>query len=341
MAELAQVSGNGDTAPSAPAGRSWPKMQRLALIGGTSVLALSIVVSPNIYAAVACLLLTFVYASRVWPKLCRMVLFAAIPNSVIWTSFLTLRGLGDSSPLTPSVRLYVRRLECWLFGGEMPSSILQRHLFDPAHPRPWDYVFLCVHVSFFLVPSIFFFGLWWSDRARSHRYLAALIMTLSVGVVCFWLLPSNPPWMNPPSGDPNPVPVVRVNSVVAEHLGIAAFGKDGRLDVEKNSLAAMPSVHLAVTFLCALAWRGRRRWGLLAAGYFVVMTFSLVYLGEHHVVDEIAGVALALIAWRLAPSVVTKTEKNLGPPLTSLGRTVAEQTSRRTRHLRGRPGPAN
>jgi PAP2 superfamily protein len=341
MAELAHISGNSEVAPSAPASRGWAKNQRLALIGGACVLALWIVVSPNLYAAVACLLMTLVYASRVWTKLCRLVVFAVIPNNLIWSGFVYLRGLGDSSPLTPSVRLYARRLECWLFGGEMPSSFLQRHLFDPNHPRPWDYFFLCVHMSFFLVPSIFFCGLWWTDRARFHRYVTALIMTLGVGVVCFWLIPSNPPWMNPASGDPNPVPVVRVNSVVAEHLGIAAFGADGRLDIEENSLAAMPSIHLAVTFLCALAWRGRRRWGAVAVGYFVAMTFSLVYLGEHHVVDEIAGVALALVAWRVAPRMLAWLESVVGTRLTDAYANAEGLVAARTRRLRVRLGSAD
>jgi membrane-associated phospholipid phosphatase len=31
--------------------------------------------------------------------------------------------------------------------------------------------------------------------------------------------------------------------------------------------------------------------------YAAVMAFALVYLGEHYVVDIIAGVALAVVAW--------------------------------------------
>jgi hypothetical protein len=341
MAELVQVSGSSKLTPSAPARPGWPRAQRLGLMGGAGALALWIVISPNVYAAVACLLVTLIYASRVWPKVCRLIVFAAIPNNLIWTGFVFLRGLGDGSPFRPEVRLYVRRLECWLFGGEMPSSILQRHLFDPAHIRPWDYFFLGVHASFFVMPSIFFFGLWWSNRARSRRYMASLVMILGTGAVMFWLLPSNPPWMNPASGDPNPVPVMRVNYYVAQRLGITSFAPDGSLAAENNSLAAMPSIHMAVTFLCALAWRRRRPWSVLSAGYLVLMTFSLVYLGEHHVVDELAGVAMALIAWRLAPSVVSWSETVAGPRLTSIATRVAEQTSKPTRRLRIRLGLAD
>lgn len=341
MAELAPVLHSGELASAGRGRRGWPKAHRLGLIGGACGLALWSAVSPNAYTVAACFALTLVYASRVWPKLCRLILFAVVPSNLIWAAFAFLRGYGADSPLKPAVRLYVRRIECWLFGGEMPSSILQRHLFNPAHPRPWDYFFLGVHVSFFMMPSVFFYALWWSDLARSRRYVASLVMTLCVGAILFWLLPSNPPWMNPASGDPNPVPVVRVNYYVAKHLGIDYFAQDGSLAVENNSLAAMPSIHLAVTFLCFLAWRGRRRWGVISAAYLVAMSFSLVYLGEHHVVDELAGVGLALVAWRIAPAVVAWVETVIGPHLTSIGTQVAERTFEPSRRLRVRLGLAD
>src|SRR5262249_25114634 len=98
MGELVQVSADREVAPEARTG-GWPNPHRLILAGVASILALWIVVSPNVYAAVACLLLTLVYATRVWPKVCRLVVFAVIPNNLIWASFVFLRGFGDSSPL--------------------------------------------------------------------------------------------------------------------------------------------------------------------------------------------------------------------------------------------------
>ncbi|MEA2586059.1 MAG: hypothetical protein QOF33_4144 [Thermomicrobiales bacterium] len=304
MAEVVQISGNLETVPTARPSRGWPKSLRLILAAVASILGLWIVVSPNAFAAVACLLCTLVYASRVWPKLCRILLFAAIPYNLAWTSFIFLRGMGDGSPLTPTVRLVPRRVETWLFGGELPTTVLQRHLFDPAHLRLYDFLFLGVHISFFAVPFLVAMGLCWTEPARGRRFLVALALLLTFALPVFFLLPGNPPWMNPGTGDPNPVSAYRVNAYGAERLGVEAFDRDGRLHVEENSMAVFPSIHMGVTFLLALsAPVGRRRWRWLTRFYACLMAFSLVYLGEHYVIDEIAGITLAVLAWRCAPRV--------------------------------------
>jgi membrane-associated phospholipid phosphatase len=71
-----------------------------------------------------------------------------------------------------------------------------------------------------------------------------------------------------------------------------------------NPVAAMPSLHTAYATLAAgFFWFGKKWWQkALLACYPFAMGFSLLYGGEHYVVDEIAGAAyaLAVIAgWRL------------------------------------------
>jgi hypothetical protein len=61
-----------------------------------------------------------------------------------------------------------------------------------------------------------------------------------------------------------------------------------------NPIAAMPSLHAALPALCALIGLhefGRRSWPLFAWAALVV--FAIVYLGEHYLVDAVAGVLLA------------------------------------------------
>ena len=61
-----------------------------------------------------------------------------------------------------------------------------------------------------------------------------------------------------------------------------------------NPWAAMPSDHFATALMTALVLADHdRRAALAAAGYAALLGFSLVYLGEHYVVDLIAGGALA------------------------------------------------
>ena len=71
-----------------------------------------------------------------------------------------------------------------------------------------------------------------------------------------------------------------------------------------NAYAAVPSLHAGYSFLLALfvfrlVGRGRGPWRWLLFAYPAAMAFTLVYGGEHFVVDILAGWAYALAAFVL------------------------------------------
>lgn len=67
-----------------------------------------------------------------------------------------------------------------------------------------------------------------------------------------------------------------------------------------NPVAAVPSLHAAMPLTITLMlWRLRPRWAPVAITYTLLMTPALVYLGEHYVVDALAGWAVALAAFVL------------------------------------------
>jgi membrane-associated phospholipid phosphatase len=70
---------------------------------------------------------------------------------------------------------------------------------------------------------------------------------------------------------------------------------------ESNPIAAMPSIHFAVTFLLVwVAWEYGRIWRVLAVVYAVSMGMALVYMGEHYVIDILAGGVVTSIGWLTA-----------------------------------------
>ncbi len=83
-----------------------------------------------------------------------------------------------------------------------------------------------------------------------------------------------------------------------------------------NPLAAMPSLHFATSMMAAqlLSETGPVA-GALGWGYTATLGFALVYLGEHYVVDLIAGAALTTAVRRLGPQA--------SPALRRFGRAVA------------------
>jgi PAP2 superfamily len=88
-----------------------------------------------------------------------------------------------------------------------------------------------------------------------------------------------------------------------------------------NPLAAMPSLHFATSVMAALllAETGPVA-GALGWAYACTLGFALVYLGEHYLVDLLAGAALTAAVRRLGPRV--------GPALVYGGRAVAALEAR-------------
>jgi membrane-associated phospholipid phosphatase len=72
-----------------------------------------------------------------------------------------------------------------------------------------------------------------------------------------------------------------------------------------NPFAAMPSLHFATSVMAAhvLSDVGRVE-GIVGWAYALSLGFALVYLGEHYVVDLVAGLALAEGVRSLSPAAV-------------------------------------
>jgi hypothetical protein len=69
-----------------------------------------------------------------------------------------------------------------------------------------------------------------------------------------------------------------------------------------NPLAAMPSLHFATSVMAAHQLRRAGAVpGTLGWAYALTLGFALVYLGEHYVVDLLAGLALTEAVRRYGP----------------------------------------
>ncbi len=88
-----------------------------------------------------------------------------------------------------------------------------------------------------------------------------------------------------------------------------------------NPLAAMPSLHFATTVMAALLLaEASPLVGALGGAYAATLGFALVYLGEHYLVDLLAGAALAGAVRRLGP--------RAGPTIARVGSAVAALEAR-------------
>jgi membrane-associated phospholipid phosphatase len=230
----------------------------------------------------------------------RGLVAAFVPYGIVWFVFTFLRSLADETILAKTLNTKVPSLERWIFNGELPTIQMQSEFYTPHELHVWDYYFTFVHWSYFLIPHSVALYLWWKHPARFRHYLAAMTLLLTVGLAIYFLIPTNPPWMAPES----------VYKVVGE----------------SNPIAAMPSIHFAITFL--LVWVARdsgRMWTILAWIYAISMGAALVYLGEHYVIDIVVGGLVTSYGWiaarawlaRVAPTMMNWSRQASRPKSTT------------------------
>jgi cytochrome c oxidase subunit IV/membrane-associated phospholipid phosphatase len=173
--------------------------------------------------------------------------------------------------------------------GVDPTVQLQRWLYTPRL-HFWDYLCWCCYMSHFFASFIIAAVLWKTNHARFRRFVPLFIGLTVLGYVTYVLYPAMPPWMA--SEYHHLPPTTRIIPVVLDHLhlhsGAAVFTGGDKFD---NNVAAMPSIHAAYPMLiCLFFWKGasaRKR--IVLAAYPICMAFTLVYTGEHFVIDILMG----------------------------------------------------
>jgi hypothetical protein len=228
----------------------------------------------------------------------RAYAIAFLPYGAAWLIFTMLRALADETrvPLRTDA---VTRIERWMFLGNTPTIWLQSHLFDPLSLSWYDYATTFVHWSYFFVPHIAAILIWSLNPWLFTRYLVATVLLLGLGLLVYFVAPAAPPWLTTdtaPQAD-----TYRVMANVGREINSDLYDRTYSVVGDSNPVAAMPSMHQAITFLVTIFAIRTGGW-LRIAGilYAIAMGFSLVYTGEHYVIDILIGSALATYAYLTA-----------------------------------------
>lgn len=186
-----------------------------------------------------------------------------------------------------------------MFGRE-PVSTLQGWLYTPGDPRWWDYLALVVYSMHFALPCIFAFLLWITRKERFWRFTIAFCLMTYSAFAFFLLYPAAPPWLANSWGVVSGIGWP-AGSVTAS-IGVAPIQALDTVSIWQNAsphpVAAMPSLHAGFPWLILLFAVRYFRWkGLLVVPYNLALWFSVVYLANHWVVDILAGMAWATLAF--------------------------------------------
>jgi membrane-associated phospholipid phosphatase len=223
---------------------------------------------------------------------------AFLPYGLAWLIFTLLRALADETGI-PLRTDEVTAVERWMFFGTTPTIWLQSMMFDPSRIAWYDYLTTFIHWSYFFVPHVAAIIIWKTSPALYRRFLLTMMITLGIGLLVYFITPAAPPWLTAdraPQQD-----IFRVMANVGRSINSSLYDRTYSALGDPNPVAAMPSLHQAVTFVVFLfARHAGRWWGIAGFVYAMSMGFSLVYTGEHYVIDAIVGSAIALYAYVFA-----------------------------------------
>jgi membrane-associated phospholipid phosphatase len=205
--------------------------------------------------------------------------------------------------------------------------------------RTLDAALVWAHWIWFLVPHTALAYVLVRRPERFPRAAVITYAVFDLGACVYWLLPTAPPWYAaaiaaegiPPIAGGAPAAASGLEDARAQTwppgpAGSRARGEElGTLVVRRmmveygehfwregwgplftalggNPLAAMPSLHVASSAMAGLLlYEVGPVEGAIGWSYAFVLAFALVYLGEHYVIDLLAGVALTAGVYRYGP----------------------------------------
>ena len=166
--------------------------------------------------------------------------------------------------------------------------------------------------------------LWIRDRGEFLSWIRRYVTISYLALAGYLIFPMVPPWLA--ARDGLLPPLARTSGRGLEYLGLERTTMV--LGSLPNSVAAMPSLHCGFTYLIAFYAIARLKawWRWLLLLYPAAMSFTLVYSGEHYLVDTLAGGVIAALAmaigawwdrWRPPEVVLATAGRGGGQPATS------------------------
>ncbi|MEO6124893.1 MAG: phosphatase PAP2 family protein [Ilumatobacteraceae bacterium] len=234
------------------------------------------------------------------------LLFDLACYCVMWFCYEQSRGWADRAGFDLQVEA-PRNIDRFLFLGTDPNVWMQRQFYDPKTIHWYDNVASTTYFTHFIFPVIAIAVVWVTSHREWARFMKRFASLLIVACAGFVLLPTAPPWM---AADRKTyhyqiiAPLARHTGRGFRDLGMKGFVNQWQSALDwGNAVAAMPSLHSAFSLFVPAFFLPRIKWKWLKAVVLcfpVIMLTSLVYFGEHWVIDGLVGwtlVGLSFLFW--------------------------------------------
>lgn len=222
----------------------------------------------------------------------RAFLLDWIPFLFILIAYDFLRSFADNV----GGRAHIVELIQWeqAIFGNIPTIWLQNHLYHPGQISWLDFATTIFYFLHFALPLAFGYLVWLDSRAHFRQFVIGILLLSYAGWITYLIYPAAPPWFAYQQGY-----LPKVHKIIDSTLTL--FPDKFNLptiyhNFNPNIVAALPSMHAAyplLVLLFAISFWGVR--GLFFLPYVLAVWFSIVYLGEHYVVDVIGGALYAAL----------------------------------------------
>jgi membrane-associated phospholipid phosphatase len=223
------------------------------------------------------------------------------PVVLLLAGYNLSRGFAKTTdPHVTELIVADRWLTGWLTDQAVPTIWLQRQLYEPGRVFWWDMLASWVYFSHFVLAIGVALVLWLRNRADWAAFMRRFLFLCAAGLVTYFAYPAAPPWWAYQHGHLDEV--ARISTRGWAELGLhGAFNALNAGQHVSNPVAAMPSLHTAWALLVVAFFLPRvaRRWWPVLLAYPLAMAFTLVYTGEHYLVDVVAGWASVGVAFRV------------------------------------------
>jgi membrane-associated phospholipid phosphatase len=266
-------------------------------VEGLTVDRLSVAIAVGIFLVCA-------FVGRSW-RTWAVLLLDCVAYCAMWLAYEKTRGAADDGISVfglfrlkfPLQVESVRNIDRVLFFGHDPTVVLQQH-FWTSTVRWWDVVAGTTYMTHFVFPMIAMAALWATSHRQWTRFMRRFASLLFIACVMFVLMPTAPPWMvGSPKLPYGLIPELQRNAGRGfYHIGFDSFRNGYALALSNgNGVAAMPSLHASFALVVPaffLPWIRPTWLKAVVLTFPVVMLASLVYLGEHWVIDGLVGWAI-------------------------------------------------
>ena len=217
------------------------------------------------------------------------------PFLLLFFAYEAMRGFAAKTGFAPHD---LSGLERTVFWGTIPTLTLQHAFYHPGVISWQDIVGMFFYFMHFPLPIVVGFIFWVRSRDHYRRFITALLLMAMLAFITYLFWPSAPPWYQLHD-------VVKINDKTVSALWDGQyFVSDIYHSFNPNKFAAFPSLHAAFPALAAVyAWRRYRWLGAALVGWTAAVALSIVYLGEHYVVDVLDGLLYVAVAAIIVESV--------------------------------------